>query len=260
MKTFLAALALAACLCAQDTTPAYTSAGIVNGANFASGPVAPNTAVSLFGTNLSWSETAMGWEDITNNEMPKKLGGVQVFVAGYPAHLYYVSPTQVNLLIPSFLRPGVVEIWLVREGTLGPVVQITLQDAAPALFQTPDGLPIATHLDESLVTKDSPASAGETIILWATGLGCIENQAPGDDGTLPAGAQFVCQRDQFSVWIGGAQLTMGGHGVDYAGVAPGYAGLYQVNVRMPDRFPANPELRIAVGDSFSPAALILPAK
>ena len=259
MKTFLVALALGACLCAQDTAPSYTAAGIVNGADFAPGPLAPNMAVSLFGTNLSWSEKAMGLDDIAGNEMPKKLGGVQVFVAGYPAHLYYVSPTQVNLLIPSFLRPGVVEIWLVRDGTLGPVVQVALQDAAPALFQTPDGSPIATHLDGSLVTKDAPARAGEIIVLWATGLGCVENQTPGDDGTLPVAAQWVCQKDQFSVWIGGAHLVID-HGVLYAGVAPGYAGLYQVNVRMPDRFPANPELQIAVGDSFSPAALILPAK
>jgi uncharacterized protein (TIGR03437 family) len=254
VKILLAALTLAACLCAQ--VPNYTADGIVNGASFAPGPLAPNTIASLFGTNLSWSTKAVGPSDIVGNELPKKMGSVQVFIAGYPAHLYYVSPVQVNLLIPSFLRPGVVELWLVRDGMVGPVVEFTLQDAAPALFQTYDGLPVATHLDGSLITKDAPAGPNEIITLYANGLGCIEHA--GDDGTLPASAEWLCRMDQFSVWIGGAPIDS--RLIWYAGVAPGFAGLYQVNVQMPAQLPADPELRMAVGGSLSATGLDLPAK
>jgi uncharacterized protein (TIGR03437 family) len=254
VKSLLAGLALAACLGAQ--APDYTAAGIVNGASFAPGPLAPNTVASLFGTNLAWSEKAMGRDDIVGNEMPTKLAGVQVFVAWYRAHLYYVSPNQVNFLIPSFLRPGVVDIGLVRDGIWGPVVQVTLDDASPALFQTADGQPIATHLDYSLVTRDAPASPGEIIVLYATGLGCVQD--PGDDGTLPQSPQWLCSMDRFRVWIGGVPVDP--ELVQYAGVAPGFAGLYQVNLKMPRSFPPNPELRIGVGDSRSAAGLILPAR
>ncbi len=254
MKILFAQLALAACVCAQ--APTYTADGIVNGASFASGPLAPNAAASLFGTHLSWSTQAIGLTDIVNNEMPDKLGSVQLFVAGYLTHLYYVSPLQVNFLVPSFLRPGVVDVWIVRDGMAGPIVQVTLQGAAPALFRTIDGLAIATHLNGSLITHDAPASPAEIIVLYGTGLGCIQDM--GRDGTLPTGAQWLCQMDQFSVWIGGTPIDS--KLILYAGVAPGYAGLYQMNVRMPDSFPADPEIRIAVGDSVSPPGLILPSR
>ncbi len=258
MKSIFATLALAACLCAQDTNPKYTAAGIVNGANFTAGPVAPNTVVSLFGENLSWTEKAMGLDDLKGGAMPTKLAGVQVLVAGYPAHLYYVSEKQVNLLIPCYLAPGVVEMGLVRDGTWGPLVKVTLQKAAPALFQLPDGQPIAAHLDGSLITKDAPAGAGEIIVLYATGLGCIQYQDARDDGILPTAAQWLCDMNQFSVRIGGAPVDAGL--ILYAGVAPGFAGLYQVNLKMPDHFPPNPEIRLAVGGSVSMANVSLPAR
>jgi uncharacterized protein (TIGR03437 family) len=258
VKIFFALVGLAACLYAQ--APDYSAAGIVNGANFASGPLAPNMIVSLFGTGLSWADTgvAMGSDNMTGEEMPKKMADAQVFVANYPAHLYYVSKTQVNLVIPCYLRPGEMDFWLARDGWAGPKVQITVQSAAPVLFQTADKEAIATHLDGSLVTKDAPTGVGETIVLWATGLGCIQNQDAGDDGVRPAGPQWLCNMDQFSVSLGGTPVD---HSlILYAGVAPGYPGLYQVNLKMPDHFPPDPEIRLAVGSSVSMRAVILHAR
>jgi uncharacterized protein (TIGR03437 family) len=255
VKTLIAALALAAALCAQDSNaPNYTAAGIVNGASFATG-LAPNTIVSIFGTNLSWDTQVVTASEMSGDVMPTSLGNVEVYFEGWPAYLYFVSPLQINFLVPSSLLPGTFQFWVDRQGTRGPIVTVTLQNAAPAMFQYPAGTAIATHVDGSLVSGNAPATAGEIVTLWATGLG---NTIPElEDGVLPDDIQWLSRLNQFAVQINGAALDASA--ILYAGVAPGYAGLYQVNVQLPDPLPANPEIRLALAGATSPAGLILPA-
>ena len=245
-------LVLAPCLSAQ--APTYTAAGVVNAASFTPA-LAPNTIAAVFGTNMSWDTVSLSADDISGGKLPTTLDNVSVYLEGWPAYLYYVSPTQINFLVPSVLLPGAFRIWITRQGMVGPLLEVTLQEAAPALFQTAAGAVIATHANGSLVSSKAPAQAGEVIILWATGLGATT--PPLEDGMLPVTAQWLLHMEQFSVWIGGAPIDPGL--ILYAGVAPGYAGLYQVNVRLPDALAANPELRVAVGDAVSPPGLILPA-
>ena len=255
VKSILAALALAACLCAQDSNaPNYTAAGIVNGASFAPA-LAPNTIVSIFGTNLSWNTVALEASDLAGGVMPTSLGNVEVYFEGWPAYLYYVSPQQINLLVPSSLLSGAFQFWVDRQGTRGPIVTVTLGSAAPALFQTSSGSVIATHVDGSLVSSGSPATAGETVTLWSTGLGNTNPEL--EDGVLPTAAQWISQLSQFDVLINGVALPPSA--ILYAGVAPGFAGLYQVNVQLPDPLPANPQIRLGLGGILSPPGMILPA-
>ena len=256
MKSLFVALALATCLCAQDANaPNYTAAGIVNGASFAPG-LAPNTIVSIFGTNLAWGTQSLVASDIAGGVMPTSLGNVEVYFEGWPAYLYYVSPAQINLLVPSELLPGTFQFWVDRQGTRGPIVTVTLQSAAPAMFQFATGAVIATHSDWSVVSSAAPAVAGEIITLWATGLGNTNPEL--EDGVLPAGAQSLSQLSQFEVLINGTALAPSS--ILYAGVAPGFAGLYQVDLRLPDQLPANPEIRLGLAGIMSPAGLILPAQ
>lgn len=256
VKLFFAFLALATGLGAQDANaPNYTAAGIVNGASFAPG-LAPNTIVSIFGTNLAWDTETLQAGDISGGVMPTTLANVEVYFEGWPAYLYYVSPLQINLLVPSSLLPGTFQFWVSRQGTSGPIVSVTLQNAAPAMFQTPAGAVIASHPDWSVVSSDAPAAAGEVITLWATGLG---NTRPGlEDGVLPAGTQWLSQMDQFEVRINGGALDP--TAILYAGVAPGFAGLYQVDVRLPDPLPANPQIQVGLGGIMSPAGITLPSQ
>jgi len=171
-------------------------------------------------------------------------------------------------------------LWLARDGASGPVVQITVDTAAPALFQTSSNLAVATHADGSVITASAPATGGEVIVLYATGLGWVYpaglgwtyDQASGwtpqagapcpsdgiENGVLPLAAQWICNMQQFSVSIAGTAIDSGS--ILYAGVAPGYAGLYQVNVKLPQQLTANPEIRIALGDSVSASGILLPAK
>jgi len=256
VKTLLAALALAARLCAQDANaPNYTAAGIVNGASFAPG-LAPNTIISIFGTNLSWDTRGAQASDMVGGIMPTSLGNVEVYFEGWPAYLYYVSPLQINLLVPSSLLPGTFQFWVARQGTSGPIVTVTLQSAAPAMFQLSAGVAISTHLDGSVVSSGSPAAANEIVTLWATGLGNTNPEL--EDGVLAPTAQWLSQLSQFAIQINGA--TLDPTATLYAGVAPGFAGLYQVNVQLPGSLPPNPEIRLGLGGILSPPGLILPAQ
>lgn len=241
---------------ARNTAPSYSAASIVNSATNVIGALAPNTIATIYGSNLAYSTAAVQPDDVRGGSLPKTLAGTRVIVGGITASLFYVSPTQINFLIPSLLLPGDFDVWIAREGTQGPVARITLLDVAPALFQVNANTIIAVHVDASLVTVDAPARPGEVVILYAAGLGRTNpDTINGQVATLAAPIRR----------LGDLTVTLGGVAVDpsniaYAGLAPGFAGLYQINLKLPDVFEPNPEIRIAFGDQISPAALKLPAR
>jgi uncharacterized protein (TIGR03437 family) len=227
----------------------------VNGASFTSG-LAPNAIGTVFGTNLSWNTVGVTSSNMSGSVLPTSLGDVGVYFEGWAAYLYYVSPTQINFLVPSVLLPGTFNFWVNRQGVIGPVVQVTLQAAAPAMFEYPWGTAIATHLDNSLVSTDSPAHAGEIVSLWVNGLG--NTNPPLQDGALAAGVEWLDPLDAFGIQIDGQAIDPAL--ILYAGVAPGFAGLYQVNVQLPADLPANPQITMSVGEVGSPPGLLLPAQ
>lgn len=255
----LAVLAFGSPLSAENarssTAPSYNIASIVNSASSGAAPLAPNTIATVYGTDLSYNTHAIAASDLRAGVLPVVLGGVQVYVGNYLANLYYVSPHQINFLIPNSLRPGVTRFSIVREGTAGPLVNITLLEVAPSLFELNAETIISTHADGSLITKDAPADGGEVIILYAIGLGrMLPDLPPGQVAIGPA----PIQHKDLRVLVGGEAIDA--NRVLYAGAAPGFAGLYQVNVRLPDRITPNPEVRIAVADQTSKPALKIPTR
>ena len=209
--------------------PTISAGSIVSSATFAAGPMAANSWVTVYGSNLS--ATTRGWtdSDFLNGGLPFSLDGVSVVLTGAPrlAYVGYVSPTQVNFLLPSNLAPGTVQVQVRNPAGISTQVPITVQANAPQLFTADGKYLMATHLDGTLVGKGGaspPASAGETIVLYGTGLGAtnpalIVGQVP----TQPASLTGTPQ-----VTIGGADAK-----VVSAGVVPGTAGLYQLNVQVP---------------------------
>src|SRR3974390_586949 len=171
---------------ASGAAPAYSSDSILDGANFAPGPFAPNSFVTIFGTDLSYYTASLP-QGTTMTALPYELANVRVYVNNYSAPLLYVCPTQINLLVPGNLKPGTVPLYVVRQGVRGPDAMVPLVPAAPQLFASADSHVIAQHADYSLITADSPAIAGETIIVYASGLGPTEpNPAPGEIPKYPA--------------------------------------------------------------------------
>jgi uncharacterized protein (TIGR03437 family) len=251
----LAALLLAA-MVTDSNGPFYTAASIANSAASVAGLYAPNTLVTIYGQNLGTITRAISSVDIRAGMLPTTLSGsgVRVLINQIPADIYYVSPGQVNLLIPTILVAGPATVQLEFDGRAGPPVQIVLGDAAPAFFQQDGTTVLATHGDYSLVTADSPARGGEEIVLYSTGLGAtipaaIPNQ-------IPVTAASLASMQDFQVLLNGVAIDP--RNIAYAGVVPGYAGLYQVNVILPPDAPANPEIRVAAGQAISPPQRFLP--
>jgi uncharacterized protein (TIGR03437 family) len=238
---------------AWGQAPVYSAAGMVNGPNYAPGPFAPNSIVSIFGSGLARSSQGVTAADIVNNTLPVELNSTRVYVMNSPAPLLYVSDGQVNFLIPGNQLDGDVQIRVVREGLTGPEVTVTLVDAAPALFQTAAGYAIAAHLDNSLIAPGSPAQAGEIIVVYACGLGrTLPNPAP---GAIPQSAAVIQRLSDLKVYLGGAAIDAAS--ILYAGLTPGSAGLYQINLVLPDNPGTDPEIRVAIADQSSPAGLKL---
>jgi uncharacterized protein (TIGR03437 family) len=238
---------------AWGQAPAYSAAGMVNGPNYAPGPFAPNSIVSIFGSGLARSSQGVTAGDILNNTLPTELNGTHVYVMNSPTPLLYVSDGQVNFLVPGNQLDGDVKIRVVREGLTGPEVTVTLVDAAPALFQTAAGYAIAAHLDNSLIAPGSPAQAGEIIVVYACGLGrTLPNPAP---GAIPQSAAVIQRLSDLKVYLGGAAIDAAS--ILYAGLTPGSAGLYQINLVLPDNPGTDPEIRVAIADQSSPAGLKL---
>jgi uncharacterized protein (TIGR03437 family) len=238
--------------------PYYTADSIANSAANVTGLYAPNTFVTIYGQNLAYTTRALAASDIAGGLLPTVLGttGVRVLINNIPANIYYVSPTQVNLLIPTSLVPGPVMLQLVVDSLAGPAIPMMLQSAAPSLFQLDAVTVLAVHLNGSTITALSPAQAGEVVVLFASGLGptnpaAIPNQ-------IPQQAASVTPMSSFAMLINGAAVNP--QQILYAGVVPTFAGLFQVNVQLPNDTPSNPQIQIGYAGIMSPPGRVLPVQ
>lgn len=251
---WLAALAFAP---QQEGAPYYTAASIASSAANVAGFYTPNSFLSIYGQNLSYVTKPIGLSDIgPGGTLPWSLTGtnVGVLINLIPADVYYVSPNQVNVLIPPSLIPGPATVELENDGIYGPPIQIALAAAAPVLFQSDATTVIATHGNGPLVTAASPAQPGEVVVLYATGLGPTAPEAIPNQ--IPESAASIVDLAGFTVVLNGSAVDP--RLVFYAGVTPGYAGLFQINLQLPSNCPPTPQIQIGFGSQLSPAGLFIP--
>ncbi len=198
---------------------------------------------------------------------------VRVYVQGLtPVPLLFVSEGQINFIMSSVERAGPVTVRVVTEGISGPEVTVTLVDAAPALFPNPMavGYAIAQDSNYNLLTADAPAHAGDTVVIYATGLGQTSpNPAVGE---IPSYAASICQLSQTTpptcssvLAFAALKVTLNGRAVDpilikYVGLTPGSAGLYQINLHLPEGTGSDPEIQVTAGNLTAQAGLKLPLR
>lgn len=238
--------------------PYYTAASVVNAADNQSGSLAANTIGTIYGSNLSYSTTAVGTNDVQKGSLPMMLGKSEttVFINNFAAGLYYVSPGQINFLIPQNQSPGPGTLVVLVDSIEGPTIPVTLGTAAPGLFQLDVQNAVATEADGSLLTAATPAKPGDIVILWATGLGATVNISPESYLEIPTAAASLVAGANLSILLDGVAVDPAA--IDYAGVAPGYAGLYQINLTLPMSTGSNPEIRLQLDGAISVAGLHLP--
>jgi uncharacterized protein (TIGR03437 family) len=262
LRPWLLVLALTAafspaCVYGQITgngaTPLYTAQGVVNAASQTAGALAPNTIATLYGTNLAFDTRAVASTDIVRGIMPTSLDGVGVWVNSIPCSLFFVSPTQINFLVPYQLTAGTVSLIVARDSQAGPTVSIQLDSTSPGLFMWNGNSAVAGHLNGVALSDTSPAVPGEIVVIYAAGLGRTSPDTT--SGQLATSAFPIYYRSQLQILLNGVACPPGN--VLYAGLAPGFAGLYQINLQLPDDVTANPQIQVSVGPQISPGLVQL---
>ena len=204
--------------------------------------VTPGGYVTIFGTRL-----ANGAAQAPGLPLPFELGHTRLLLGNQPLPLLYVSPTQVNGLIPQNLALDTAQqLYVQRDNALSVPLPLTVTDLQPGIFtlsQTGQGQGAILVSGTGLVAGPAgpasrPAHRGEYLELYCTGLGPVQGGAgeapPGDGQPAPAsGNPLYTTVAAATVTIGGVPAT-----VEFAGLAPGSVSLYQVNVRVPDGAPA----------------------
>lgn len=239
---------------APVTPAAPVISGVVSAANSVAGAVSPNSWVTVFGTNLS--ATTRSWNgDFVNGAIPASVDGVSVLVnqGGQARVLYvgYVSPTQINFLLPSDQSPfpGAVTVQVKNPAGISATSPMTVATAAAQLFSADGKYVLATRADGSAVGIPGRAAAkGETILVYATGLGATSPAQIA--GQVPAGPASLAALP--TATIGGTAAT-----VVAGGVVPGSPGLYQLSLQVPtDAAPGDQAVVVRVGTTNTASVLL----
>ena len=174
--------------------------------------LAPGMLVSIYG-----SELAPRTEQAASVPFPTTLAGIEVRLGEAAIPLQYASPTQITAVIPDNASGG---MKLTVKSPVGEhSVNVVVEPAAPALYAGP------------LIPAESPLRPGDFVTLYGTGIGAVER---GADGLERA-------RVQPQVMLGDRPCE-----VQYAGRAPNFAGLDQINCRLAVDLPTNASTPVVV--------------
>jgi uncharacterized protein (TIGR03437 family) len=233
--------------------PSISSGGVVSASAFGGFTAAsPGSWIEIYGANLSSSTRGWGGSDFNGLSAPTTLSGISVSVGGQAAFVDYISPSQINALIPSNVTSGVQPITVTNPAGTSAPFSITIHAAEPGLLAPPsfslNGVSYAAAFfaDGTYVlpvgaiagVSSRPAKPGDTIVVYGVGFGPVTP-------ALQAG-QLVQQANSLASTF---QLSIGGVGatVPYAGLAPNYTGLYQFNVVVPNVPTGNAPLTFTLG-------------
>jgi uncharacterized protein (TIGR03437 family) len=215
---------------ANATAPVVSLAGVVSAASPATHlPVAPGGLISIFGSNLATANASA-----SSLPLPTVLGDTQVLLGGQPLPLEFVSPAQINAVVPFGVpMNSIQQLMVIHKGVYSPPEILVVASAEPAVFTqdqsgTGPGVIFVVKPDgtQFLNTAMTPASAGDALVIYCTGLGAVNPAVP--DGAAAPSSPPAHTVNTVAVTLGGKAVP-----VNFSGLAPGYAGLYQVNVTVP---------------------------
>jgi uncharacterized protein (TIGR03437 family) len=232
-------------------------AAVVDGAGFL-GRISPGSWVTITGENLSRTTRIWAAQDfIGGNRLPLAIDGVSVTIGGQQAWVYYVSPTQLNILVPQDLRIGNLEVVVTLDSVRSAAFNVIVVPETPSLFRfDPIGrryaaavLPNGTFSGPGGLFGNAvltvPVRRGQIVQLFATGLGNVNTQ----DGVTAE--PVVDMTNRVIVTVGGIRAR-----VAFAGrVGP---GLYQINVEAPANAPIGEnQVRVSINNAISPEGVFI---
>jgi uncharacterized protein (TIGR03437 family) len=224
-----------------------TISAVVNAAD-GTLPVAPGGLISVYGQQMSPVNIAT-----SEIPLPTALGESCLTINGVAVPMLFVSSQQINGQLP-FNVDGNAQMTLRTPGGISDNFNFSILPAAPAVFRTgiagPEtGLATITRADNGeLITPTNPVHPGDSIVIWATGLG---HTAPAIDSGMPAPSDpLAFAVIQPTVMLGGVGLN-----IQYAGLVPGSVGLYQINAAVPASVPQGLSIPLVVAQGGSSTTL-----
>jgi uncharacterized protein (TIGR03437 family) len=198
--------------------PAFPANGAVNAAA-PQAALSPGELFSIYGGNLA----AEARQPLLL-PLPATMAAASVQINGITAPLVYVSPLQINAQVPWEVTPGSSTL-TVTHASVAASQTVTVAAAGPAIFTVDGTNAAALNEDYSANSQDHPAKVGQVVFLFGTGLGAVSP-------TVETGAAAVA--DPLSWVTAKVTATAGGSpaGVLFAGMAPGFAGLWQINLTL----------------------------
>jgi uncharacterized protein (TIGR03437 family) len=230
---------------AGANSPQISNGGVVNGAGFGASPLAAGSIASVFGSNFGSLTSA------TSVPLPTLLGGTQVFFNTIPAPLFFVSPGQINAQIPVELRgESSVLVTVAQNGQTGPAALLNLTGIAPGVFTSSPTSPVVVNFRTGRLVSDAePAVRGDTLIIYASGIGPVLYDAATGSPSSSSVLSPALLPVQVTFSQGGASSTAT---PGFAGLAPGFIGVAQINVQIPADSPQGAvSLRVTSGSAVS---------
>jgi uncharacterized protein (TIGR03437 family) len=229
----------------QATLRIWNGLYTVNAASFAaSSPVAPGSLAAIYGDNLAPSTVAA-----QSLPLPTSLAGVTVTINGRPAPLHFVSPGQINVQIPYETAPGNITVVVTNNARPALTGRLQVAAAAPGIFLNGDHAVAWNNETQRWNTSSAPAPAGGLIVAFGTGLGAVTPVVATGAGSPSS---------PLARPVGTVTATIGGQEarVEWSGMTPQCAGVFQAHIRVPDLPAGDYPLVIAVDGRPSNAPLV----
>lgn len=219
--------------------PAVSSGGVVSAGDFGGFPkVSPGSWIEIYGSNLASTTRSWAGSDFSNLIAPTSLSGTSVTIGGQLAYVDYISPSQVNVQVPSTVTAGAQQMTVTSAAGTSAASTVTVASVAPGLLAPasftiggkryvaatfPDG---AYALPAGAIPgiASRPAKPGDALNLWGVGFGSVTPYTPAGHVSPDSSALSL----PFQVSFGSTQAN-----VIYAGMAPQEVGLYQFSVIVP---------------------------
>jgi uncharacterized protein (TIGR03437 family) len=225
---------------ASGSGPAISSGGVVSASDFGEfTSVSPGSWIEIYGSNLAVDTRSWTGADFEGVNAPTSLDGTSVTIGGQPAFVDFISPGQVNALVPSNVATGMQPLTVTVGNLTSAAYSVNVNPVEPGLDAPPSfniggvQYAVAVFADGTYALPagaipglaSRPAQAGDEIVLYGIGFGPVSPDIPA--GQLVEQANSLAS--SFDLAVGGVPVES----IPYFGLAPNYTGLYQFNIVVP---------------------------
>jgi uncharacterized protein (TIGR03437 family) len=238
-----------------EAPPQVAVGGVLNAASFSlQTPVAPGTIVSIFGTGFTDAAALLAAQGFP---LPNELDGTWAMIGAETVPLLAVVSTQINAMLPFDLVVDTsVPIVVIRNNAISAPQLIGMVSSQPGVFSQSEtgagiGIVVIVHPDGSQAEAGggNSATAGDAVVIYCTGLGDATPRAVAGFPVPPSPLSYA--NDTVTATIGGVNAS-----VFFAGLSPGFTGLYQVNAMVPSGIAPNPQAPLVLSQGGRTSATV----